>query len=275
MDAEKMVGSLIIDGAAFPNWKLYNNPDYSQYCNNDSPQHHQHCHYNCIPPHNVSTNSSVMDCEEFDLALAHVRELKAELEFERRMRRKVESANKVLAMELEDERKARETAEALCKMLEEEARLNQEKVEYALKEIEEERRMLRVAEAWREERVQMKLAEAKLLMEEKLREMRGSPCKLEAQKRVVEIGGLCEYKNSQHSQSGQHGQQRREAENPHIRRGIKGFVEFPKVIKVQAKEGRVDFVTNLECQRAQLRVLLRHKSPSSLGLVSSSDYMVV
>ncbi|CAN6288764.1 unnamed protein product [Urochloa humidicola] len=139
----------------------------------------------------------------------------------------------------------------------------------------------------------MKLADARAALEEKLREIdhavaglhaagdsRKSSCCCSSS-----IGGSPNGKASPASQRGQqspsrsqHGQQspsrgqvgRREAatggENPHIRRGIKGCVEFPRAVRVRPREEeRVDLVSNLECQRAQLRVLMRHRSPAAAG----------
>ena len=88
------------------------------------------------------------------------------------------------------------------------------------------------------------------------------------------IGGKASPASGQHGQQspmgGQHTQlHRREAtsgENPHIRRGIKGSLEFMRSVRVRPRgEERVDLVSNLECQRAQLRVLMRHRSPAAAG----------
>ena len=165
--------------------------------------------------------------------------------------------------------------------------------------------MLRVAELWREERVKMKLADARAAMEERLREIDdavaelrataaasdnhkssccGSSCSPNGKASPTSQHGQQSPSRSQHGQEspsrGQHGQlHRREAaggENPHIRRGIKGFVEFPKAVRVRPREDRADLVSNLECQRAQLRVLMRHRSPAGgMGLVGASENLVV
>ncbi|KAJ8498395.1 hypothetical protein OPV22_008947 [Ensete ventricosum] len=208
-----------------------------------------------------------MDCHgtrsELELAHARIEELKAEVEQERRMRCKAESTSKALARELAEERRAREAAEGLRRRMEAELASGQEEVERVMREIEEERRMLQIAELWREERVQIKLLEAKLVMEEKLQQMTTTTTTTAAGQGKREG----ENKVCSHGQSGQHGQQRREVENPHIRRGIKGFVEFPKVGRTQrpAREGRVaSGESNLECQRAQLRILLRHRNHGGL-----------
>ncbi|XP_064947681.1 protein BRANCHLESS TRICHOME-like [Musa acuminata AAA Group] len=245
-------------------------------CCDDCPQHHRVYNWTrseaLLLPRNLS-----MDCHgtrsEVELAHARIEELKAELEQERRMRCKAESTSKALARELAEERRAREAAEGLRRRLEEELASRQEEVERVTREIEEERRMLQIAELWREERVQIKLLEAKLVMEEKLQQMTTTTTMTTTAAGQGKREG--ENKGGDQSQSGQHGQQRREVENPHIRRGIKGFVEFPKVGRTQrpAKEGRVALgESNLECQRAQLRILLRQRNHG--GLVGTSLHFV-
>jgi hypothetical protein len=224
--------------------------------------------------------------------VARVEELGAELEFERRMRRKVEALNDALAAELAEERRRAEA---------ERARMREE--------LDEERRTLRVAELWREERVRMKLADARDAILEKLREVADAGRRA-ADDTAAEGCGCCRSSGvaspiagkaspasgqrspasgQQSPASGHHGQQsptrgqhRREAtggENPHIRRGIKGSVEFPRAVRVRPRgEERVDLVSNLECQRAQLRVLMRHRSPATdaMGLADAApDNLVV
>ncbi|WOK93025.1 hypothetical protein Cni_G01718 [Canna indica] len=222
---------------------------------------------------------------ELELAHAHIKELKGQLEIERRMRCRMESMNKSLNRELIEERRAREAADEIIRRLEEELTVAREEAERARREIEEERRMLQIAELWREERVQIKLVEAKLVMEEKLQEMMklmattaaaaASSANSPTKNKDLEIKEMITVNGK--SQDGQHGQSRREVENPHIRRGIKGFVEFPKpkVVKTQKsnnnlREGRVE--SNLECQRAQLRILLRNRNPN--GLMGTSPHFV-
>lgn len=220
--------------------------------------------------------------------LARVEELVAELEFERRMRRKVEALNEALAAELAEERRRVEA---------ERARMREE--------LDEERRMLRVAELWREERVRMKLADARAAVEEKLREVAdagqraadataaaegcscrsGSPIGGKASPASVGQQSPASSRHGQQSPaSGQHSQSHRRevtgGENPHIRRGIKGSVEFPRAIRVRPRgEERVDLVSNIECQRAQLRVLMRHRSAAAAGMTglvgAAPDNLVV
>lgn len=59
-----------------------------------------------------------------------------------------------------------------------------------------------------------------------------------------------------------------ELENPHIVRGIKGFVEFRRVVRGKGSKGR-DSDAKLECQKSQLRVLLKHK-----GAVRSNNLII-
>jgi hypothetical protein len=303
-------------------WKLYHNPHYSlhdiihlsssrspcQTENLDSPMI-------VVPVDGVGSGGEEeveLDqgygamSSELELCVARIRDLRAELEFERRMRRKAEALSEALAAELAEERRRGEAAEAECRALREEAGAARDEAQRAIEGVEEERRMLRVAELWREERIQMKLADARAAIEEKLREIDDAVAELHTTAATSDNNhkssccscsspnGKASPTTSRHGQQSpsrsQHGQEspsrsqhgqphRREAgggENPHIRRGIKGFVEFPKAVRVRPREERVDLVSNLECQRAQLRVLMRHRSPAGgMGLVGASENLVV
>ncbi|XP_024533509.1 uncharacterized protein At5g41620-like [Selaginella moellendorffii] len=113
---------------------------------------------------------------------------KSEAEEEKRHKRKAEHLNRKLARQLEEtssalskamndlerERKARQLMEEVCDELAREIGQDKAEVEELKREsekvreeVEEERRMLQMAEVWREERVQMKLAEARHELEEK------------------------------------------------------------------------------------------------------------
>uniref|UniRef100_J3M8J5 Uncharacterized protein n=2 Tax=Oryza brachyantha TaxID=4533 RepID=J3M8J5_ORYBR len=114
--------------------------------------------------------------------------VKEELNRERKNRQRAEIMNSKLVSELselksaakrylqdyEKERKARELMEEVCDELAKEIAEDKAEVE-ALKsesmkmrdEVEEEKKMLQMAEVWREERVQMKLVDAKLTLENK------------------------------------------------------------------------------------------------------------
>ncbi|CAN6170485.1 unnamed protein product [Urochloa humidicola] len=117
-----------------------------------------------------------------------VADLREELSAERAHRRQLEQANARLlreaaearslarqqAQSYEAERKAREVMEEACSELTREVEEDQAEVELLRREclrmrqeMEEERRMLQMAEVWREERVQMKLSDAKLALQAK------------------------------------------------------------------------------------------------------------
>ncbi|CAL5034218.1 unnamed protein product [Urochloa decumbens] len=123
-----------------------------------------------------------------DKARLAVAALREELSAERAHRRQLEQANAKLVREaaearsvarqqaqsLEAERKAREVMEEACSELTREVEEDQAEVELLRREclrmreeMEEERRMLQMAEVWREERVQMKLSDAKLALQTK------------------------------------------------------------------------------------------------------------
>jgi len=125
----------------------------------------------------------------------------AALEEERAHRRQLEQANAKLMRELaearssakqqaqsyEMERKARELMEEACSELTREVEEDQAEVELLRREclrmreeMEEERRMLQMAEVWREERVQMKLADAKLALEAKYAQLAHLQAEMEA-----------------------------------------------------------------------------------------------
>lgn len=235
---------------------------------------------------------------ELDTAKTQIAELKAEVEYERKARKKMESMSKKLSRELSEERKGRETLERVCGELAKEISAAKAEINRMRKEMEEERKMLRMAEVFREERVQMKLAEAKLLLEDKIleleetKQMRLQP-RNQAVDNVKPISATSNATDIFSFKSVRYGSvdkstcnvdkggngiansfpiQRRpspEAENPHIKRGIKGFVEFPKVVRAIGSRSR-HLGSKLECQRAQLRILLKQKNPiRSTSLIMS------
>lgn len=230
---------------------------------------------------------------ELDIARAQIIELKAELEFERKARKKVESMNKRLAKELNEERKGREAIGRVCEELAKEISSDKAEISWMKREIEEERKMLRMAEVLREERVQMKLADAKFLLEEKLLELEVTKqtqgerpvSKMECIDQEDNGRGITTSSPAAISCTGDSGKlssgdqkqtcndcnavvssiaiQRKassETENPHIKRGIKGFVEFPRVVRAIGSRTR-HLGTKLECQKAQLEILLKQKNP--------------
>lgn len=275
-----------------PSWKLYDNPFYYFSQQHQHPHHHLQfpslCNLTLLPP--MVSPSSIQS--ELDLARARIEELKAEIEFERRLRKKAESTNKRLEKEVLEERKRREATARLCEELTVEITSNKAAIEGMKKDMEEERRMMRIAEVWREERVQMKLEEARILMEKKMSEEREAEEEEESkalkEKRgedTLEIPDFMMGAFGNSSCNGSSGEnkvrstsQRRgspEAENPHIRRGIKGFVEeFPRAVRAVGSRGRQSG-SNLECQRAQLRLLLRHKNPVGLGVAGPDNLNLV
>ncbi|RZC46336.1 hypothetical protein C5167_039281 [Papaver somniferum] len=125
---------------------------------------------------------------EHEKVRAIIDDVKGELNRERKNRQRMELVNSKLVGELaevklsakrymqdyEKERKSRELMEEVCDELAKEIGEDKAEVE-ALKrdsmkireEVDEERKMLQMAEVWREERVQMKLVDAKLTLEDK------------------------------------------------------------------------------------------------------------
>ncbi|MCL7034384.1 hypothetical protein MKW94_006252 [Papaver nudicaule] len=131
---------------------------------------------------------------EHEKVRAIIDDMKDELTREKKNRQRLEIVNSKLVNELtntkratkhlmhdyEKERKNRQLMEEVCDELAKEIGEDKAEVE-ALKrdsnkireEVEEERRMLQMAEVWREERVQMKLLDAKLILENKYSQLSG------------------------------------------------------------------------------------------------------
>ncbi|TVU00875.1 hypothetical protein EJB05_53677, partial [Eragrostis curvula] len=125
---------------------------------------------------------------EHEKVRAILEDMKADLDHEKKNRRRLEMINLKLVNELKDakmsakqllqeyetERKARELTEEVCNELAREVEEDKAEIE-ALKQdslklredLDEERKMLQMAEVWREERVQMKLVDAKLTLDAK------------------------------------------------------------------------------------------------------------
>ncbi|XP_044485227.1 protein BRANCHLESS TRICHOME [Mangifera indica] len=294
-----------------PSWKLYENPFYnSQRPPNQhkkqNQQSYKHIHNLHLPLSARKIAASFWDLTlfkpimetELDIARAQIIELKAELDYERKARKKVESLNKRLAKELAEERRGREATERACEELAREISSDKEEIDRMKRDMEEERKMLRMAEVLREERVQMKLTEARMLLEEKLIELEeiksgkipglnkrassssgnlsgkisgfvlGEKCiddtdprdstrlSLDSSEKlscnIDNVGCVSSMAIQRRTSS--------EAENPHIKRGIKGFVEFPRVVRAIGSKSR-HWGKKLECQKAQLRILLKQRSP--------------
>ncbi|KAG6685761.1 hypothetical protein I3842_12G128300 [Carya illinoinensis] len=140
----------------------------------------------------ISEERASWRSREHEKIRVFIDDLKAELNRERKNRQRIEVVNSKLVNELADtklsakrfmqdyekERKARELIEEVCDELVKEIGEDKTEVEVLkresmklLEEVEEERRMLQMAEVWREERVQMKLVDAKVALEEKYSQM--------------------------------------------------------------------------------------------------------
>ena len=140
----------------------------------------------------VSEEKASWRSREHEKIRAYIEDIKAELSRERKGRQKIEIVNSRLVNELADakllakrymqdyekERKDRELIEEVCDELakeigEDKAEVEVLKREYLKlrEEVEEERRMLQMAEVWREERVQMKLIDVKVAVGEKYSQM--------------------------------------------------------------------------------------------------------
>ncbi|XP_073047055.1 protein BRANCHLESS TRICHOME-like [Primulina eburnea] len=264
-----------------PTWKLYENPFYISQ-QNQTLQHQEHSstdkkqiHKLHLPISARKIAASFWDLtfiksfmeSELEMAKAQIDKLKSELESERKERKKMKSLNKRLAKELSEERKGREALERVCGDLAKEISSDKGERARLKKGIEEERKMLRVAEVIREERVQMKLKEAKILLEEKFIELEvakkmGVEPSLSSSSEAKQEAGIHHNQETHvHTMAFIQKRSSPEAENPHIKRGIKGFVEFPKVVRAIGCRSSKHLSNKLECQKAQLKILLKQKGP--------------
>ncbi|CAM8881952.1 unnamed protein product [Rhodiola kirilowii] len=216
------------------------------------------------------------DCEsgmDSDLgrARSQILDLKVELEMERKARRKAESANRKLIEEVCKERKAREELTRDGSKLAKEAENARSDMERLRVEFEDERKMLKMVEGLREERVHMKLTEAKVLYEERYNKLFADKLenpencsldKLMATRKISSSSGQkCSSSIAIFSSA--------ESGNPHIKQGIKGFVEFPKVVRAIGSRNKL-LGTRLESQKAQICILLKQKSLMKSSKVVSS-----
>ncbi|GAB4846154.1 hypothetical protein Ancab_025152 [Ancistrocladus abbreviatus] len=140
----------------------------------------------------LSEERAAWRSREHEKVRAFIDDIKAELNREKKNRQRLDIVNSKLVNELaeaklstkrymqdyEKERKARELIEEVCDELVEEIGEDKAEVEALKKEcmkireeVEDERKMLQIAEVWREERVQMKLVDAKVTLEEKYSEI--------------------------------------------------------------------------------------------------------
>ncbi|KAH0926788.1 hypothetical protein HID58_019044 [Brassica napus] len=149
----------------------------------------------------VSEERASWRSKEHEKVRAIIEDMKDDINREKKARHKLEAVNLKLVNELADsklavkrhmhdyqkERKARELIEEVCDELAKEIEEDKAEID-ALKsesmnlreEVDDERRMLQMAEVWREERVQMKLIDAKLALEEKYSQMNKLVGELEA-----------------------------------------------------------------------------------------------
>ncbi|KAK8479489.1 hypothetical protein V6N13_130501 [Hibiscus sabdariffa] len=282
-------------------WKVYDNPFYcslhQQLWLRSKRLHHQInfpvSAQNIVDP--FCDLTPVMD-SDLDIARAHIIDLQAELEHELGARKKAESFNKKLAKELDEQRRGREALERVCDKLAREVSMDKAEIDKMKRDFEEERKMLRMAEVIREERVQMKMAEAKILFQEKLLELEEtkrqvppadeedklSPFNADLSGKSSVLSEKCSSSKAGYNeksstcndnikircstgvtQSSSMGNQRKASpgtENQHIKRGIKGFAEFPRVVRAIGSKAR-HWGSKQECQMAQLSILLKQKSP--------------
>ncbi|KZV29527.1 actin cytoskeleton-regulatory complex protein pan-1-like [Dorcoceras hygrometricum] len=136
----------------------------------------------------LSEERAAWRSREHEKIRAIIEDMKADLSVEKKDRQRLEMVNsklvdglseaKLLAKRYkhayEKEQKARELIEEVCNELAKEIGDDRAEVETVQREsiklqdeVEEERKMLQMAEVWREERVQMKLVDAKVMLEEK------------------------------------------------------------------------------------------------------------
>ncbi|MBA0803907.1 hypothetical protein Gohar_014069 [Gossypium harknessii] len=140
----------------------------------------------------VSEERAEWRSREHEKIRAFVDDVKANLNQEKKNRQRLEIVNSKLVNELaaaklsakqymqnhEKERKSRELIEEVCDELTKEIEEDKAEVEalrrYSMKlrkEVDEERKMLQMVEVWREERVQMKLIDAKVALEKRYSQM--------------------------------------------------------------------------------------------------------
>ncbi|GMI96273.1 BRANCHLESS TRICHOMES [Hibiscus trionum] len=234
----------------------YENPFYFS-------NHHQqqHCRSTTTKHLHREVKPAVMESDS-GIARAQIMDLKAEVEHERKARKKMESLNKKLAKEVAEERRGKEALERVCEKLATEIASKKSEIDRMKREFEEEKKMLKMAQVLREERVQMKLADAKILFEEiKVKELEEIKRRQHDKEDDSKVSNSTRFVLSEKSSNGvaavssSTAVQRKasaEAENPHIKRGIKGFVEFPRVVRAIGSKSR-RWGLKPECQKAQSR----------------------
>ncbi|XWS11217.1 hypothetical protein CRYUN_Cryun38cG0065300 [Craigia yunnanensis] len=149
----------------------------------------------------VSEERAAWRSREHEKIRAFVDDVKADLNREKKNRQRLEIVNSKLVNELaatklsakqymqdyQKERQARELIEEVCDELANEIGEDKAEVEAVKRdsmklreEVDEERKMLQMAEVWREERVQMKLIDAKIALEERYSQMNKLVAELES-----------------------------------------------------------------------------------------------
>ncbi|KAF8103961.1 hypothetical protein N665_0182s0067 [Sinapis alba] len=140
----------------------------------------------------VSEERAAWRSKEHEKVRAIIDDMKDDINREKKARQRLETVNLKLVNELADsklavkrhmhdyqkERKARELIEEVCDELAKEIEEDKAEIDALTsesmnlrEEVDDERRMLQMAEVWREERVQMKLIDAKITLEEKYSQM--------------------------------------------------------------------------------------------------------
>ncbi|KAH9620080.1 hypothetical protein KSS87_005318 [Heliosperma pusillum] len=140
----------------------------------------------------LSEERATWRSREHEKVRAIIDDVKGDFNRERKNRQRLEMVNSKLVNEVaevklsakryiqdyEKERKSRELIEEVCDELAKEIGEDKAKVDSLNKEcmkireeVEDERRMLQMAEVWREERVQMKLVDAKVALDQKYSQM--------------------------------------------------------------------------------------------------------
>lgn len=140
----------------------------------------------------LSEERAAWRSREHEKVRAIIEDVKSDLSRERKNRQRLEIVNSKLVNELaeaklsakrymqdyEKERKARELIEEVCDELAKEIGEDKAEVDSLKKEcmkireeVDDERKMLQMAEVWREERVQMKLIDAKVALDQKYSQM--------------------------------------------------------------------------------------------------------
>lgn len=280
-DAEDMAGG----GAAVTSWKLYDNPFYNHHhrrrhrrrSSSDAVRDLSDCAQIPLPARKLAASLRDLTAllqpvggraeeivSELHLARSRVKELKAELEIERGLRKRAEALNREVSRELSEERTRREAKERACEELAVEVSRRREEMDLLGRAVED-------------EMVKMPVPEEKLPTME---ESPSSACRCgplrageEAERGASATTSLPGTGSISGDRSGgawglrRSNHLRKETENPHIRRGMKGFVEFPRGPRGRSfsspcsRENEEDTAAKVDCQMAQLRVLLKGRTP--------------